>query len=119
MATISREIDVLTMFRSICRQSDCEGGISKCRHCRNAYARAYRRIRGPLQGEAKRKDIARSYANVYKRRGHIDIETCALCGEKAQMHHHDYEQPTIVIWLCRKHHLELHRLMASDNNLMR
>lgn len=34
---------------------------------------------------------------------------CKVCGlEKAEGHHEDYSKPLEVIWLCRKHHTEVH-----------
>lgn len=62
----------------------------------------------PLTEAQKRKDIARSYAGVYKRRGYIEEKSCRVCGDKAEMHHPDYNQPILIDWLCREHHLELH-----------
>jgi hypothetical protein len=62
----------------------------------------------PLNAEQKGKDSARSYAGVYKRRGHIVPEPCQECGEAAEMHHPDYSRPLKVVWLCRRHHLQLH-----------
>lgn len=41
--------------------------------------------------------------------GWIEKEPCAICGDSnSQCHHLDYSQPFLVLWLCRKHHLELH-----------
>jgi ribosomal protein S27AE len=63
----------------------------------------------PLTEEQRRKDIARSYAGVYLRRGKIQREPCKRCGaEKAEMHHHDYDKPLEVEWLCRRCHLAEH-----------
>lgn len=58
------------------------------------------------------KDIARSYAGVYKRLGRITPQPCH-CGAPAEMHHTDYDQPLKVEWLCREHHLALHRHKAA------
>ena len=57
----------------------------------------------------RRKDNARSYANVYLRRGLIERKPCERCGsENSQMHHEDYSKPLAVEWLCRKCHLAEH-----------
>ncbi len=35
---------------------------------------------------------------------------CSECGEtKTEAHHYAYDMPLDVIWLCRKHHAQLHR----------
>lgn len=34
------------------------------------------------------------------------MEGCGIIGER---HHKDYNKPLDIIWLCKKHHLELHR----------
>jgi hypothetical protein len=55
------------------------------------------------------KVIARSYANVYLRRGKIMRRPCERCGSPdAEMHHDDYSKPLEVRWLCRDHHNLLH-----------
>jgi hypothetical protein len=72
-----------------------------------AYMREWRKSR-PMTGEQRKKDAVRSYANVYLKRGLITKEGCAVCGVGAQMHHPDYGRPTHVVWLCKKHHQDLH-----------
>lgn len=56
------------------------------------------------------KDNARSYAQVYKKRGKLIPEACSVkgCLMPSQMHHHDYSKPLEVEWMCRKHHLQHH-----------
>jgi len=35
---------------------------------------------------------------------------CEVCGEeKVEGHHPDYSRPLDVVWLCRQHHLEIHK----------
>ena len=42
--------------------------------------------------------------------GVISRLPCEICGdEKSEGHHEDYSKPYDVIWLCRKHHREIHR----------
>lgn len=43
-------------------------------------------------------------------RGNIFKSPCAECGHnKVEAHHADYSKPLDVLWLCRKHHRELHK----------
>ena len=56
------------------------------------------------------KDKARSLAKYALKKGEIAVLPCEVCGstEKVQMHHEDYSNPLEVIWLCIKHHKEVH-----------
>ena len=84
-------------------------GQRYCRDCHNAYMRGWRKTH-PLTDAQRKKDISRSYARVYLLRGcKVKREPCKVCGSAAEMHHHDYEKPLDVEWLCRAHHMELHR----------
>lgn len=79
-----------------------------CCACHAAYMREWRKTH-KLSEEARRKDNARSYANVYKRRGKLIQDPCEVCGSKdSQMHHDDYSKPLEVRWFCRRHHGYLH-----------
>ena len=66
----------------------------------------------PLTGEAKKKANARAYTHVYISRGKLKRQPCRVCGDKAQPHHLDYDQPLLVEWLCRKCHLAEHGKMC-------
>lgn len=80
-----------------------------CLPCHAAYMRAWRKTH-PLTLKQKIKDTARSYANVYFKKGKLIKKPCEICGNpKSQMHHHDYKKPLEIIWLCRFHHLEHHK----------
>lgn len=55
------------------------------------------------------RERARNILKSHVRRGKITKGVCH-CGEtKVQAHHPDYSKPLEVIWLCVKHHMELHR----------
>lgn len=85
-------------------------GQKNCLSCHAAYMRANRPRHSDLPEEQRRRANARSYANVYKRRGKLVPEPCKRCGgDDAEMHHHDYSQPLEVEWLCRPCHLTEHR----------
>lgn len=79
-----------------------------CADCHAAYMRKWRKAH-PLSEEARKRDNARSYAGVMKRRGAIAALPCQKCGAPdAEMHHPDHELPRYVIWLCRTCHLAWH-----------
>jgi hypothetical protein len=61
-----------------------------------------------LTPEQRFRANARSYVNVYIRRGKIQRQPCEVCGGKAQPHHEDYSKPLQVRWLCRRHHVRHH-----------
>jgi hypothetical protein len=67
------------------------------------------RLDHPLKGVARKRANARSYTNVYIRRGKLIPGPCKYCGATlTQAHHLDYDQPLLVEWLCRGHHLAAH-----------
>lgn len=44
------------------------------------------------------------------RDGKIKKKPCAVCGScKVHAHHDDYSKPLEVIWLCQKHHRDIHK----------
>jgi hypothetical protein len=61
------------------------------------------------------------YKNAEKRAAHVITgnairdgrlvpELCKVCGKKkVDAYHEDYTKPLEVIWLCKKHHGELHK----------
>lgn len=85
-----------------------------------AYMRKWRRSH-PMTDEQRKKGSCRSYARQYLKRGKLAQEGCAVCGGVAQMHHPDYDRPLFVVWLCLKHHRDVHDwpvflLMAREPN---
>lgn len=49
-------------------------------------------------------------ANKAARMGVLVKLPCRVCGDaNVQAHHADYNKPLVVVWLCVKHHKELHR----------
>lgn len=62
-----------------------------------------------------------SEANVVKKRAHLKVrravlagrlqkKPCLFCGdERVEGHHENYNEPLVVVWLCTKHHREVHR----------
>ena len=63
-----------------------------------------RRLRLPI------KCAANSAVSHAIRDGRLKRLPCTVCGahEHVQAHHEDYQKQLAVVWLCRKHHQELH-----------
>lgn len=86
------------------------GKQAYCTACHAEYMRENRPKHKNLPEDQRIKANARSYLNVYIRRGIIKKMPCEKCGNpKAEAHHEDYSKPLAVIWLCREHHLEIHK----------
>lgn len=77
---------------------------------------ANRKTWAELDPEQRQKEIARSYARVYRTRGHLLPKPCELCNtpEGVEMHHTDYSKPLEVHWLCRACHGWLHGLEGLE-----
>ena len=49
------------------------------------------------------------------RTGKLVKTPCQVCGElEVQGHHPDYSRPLDVVWLCRKHHHEIHTTQQTE-----
>lgn len=56
------------------------------------------------------KNLARMQLRYAVKIGAIEKTPCIVCGDKlSQGHHQDYSKPLEVVWLCSKHHAEVHR----------
>lgn len=65
-----------------------------------------------------RRYLAHLYVEAAKRCGVLAPQPCEICGAaKAEAHHDDYDRPGKVRWLCRKHHVRLHKGKLSDKSL--
>lgn len=73
---------------------------------------------GLPEAEKQKRRKARSDANHAIRDGKITKESCEICGRSdAQMHHHDYDKPLEVKWLCRKCHWDEHKIIYENTEL--
>lgn len=66
--------------------------------------------------ENRIKNLARWALRHAVDRMKIIKKPCEICGDiKVEGHHKDYTKPLDVIWLCRKHHKELHKKERTKN----
>lgn len=86
------------------------------REHRNQTARLYRQtprfkeLMAAQRIKHKAKWAACDKLHTAVRYGKVKRGECAVCGcAKVEGHHEDYSKPLEVVWLCKKHHVELHR----------
>lgn len=106
------------------RRSSKDGYQRYCRYCARTLEQTYRELYG-RSGPERRKYLKRKTESPHKlaarytlryavRVGKIIKLPCAVCGDsRSEAHHGDYSKPLDVIWLCKKHHDELHRGNAA------
>ncbi len=101
--------------------------MSWCRDCHKEYCIKYRevnqekirvkqrewsKIRKIIQAD---KILTRQMVVSAVRQGVIKKLPCKNCGDiKTHGHHPDYDKPLEVMWLCKKHHYEIHRKTANQ-----
>ena len=68
-----------------------------------------------LEKERADKNYARHAVRHAVKVGKLIQEPC-YCGEtKVEAHHSDYSKPLDVIWVCKKHHIELDHMKKDDD----
>jgi hypothetical protein len=59
--------------------------------------------------------MARWYTKRMVRNGKIQQQPCAVCGKaESEIHHPDYNQPLLIVWLCPQCHRELHKNAKAE-----
>lgn len=103
-------------MKSIC--SKCNNDLEEnrvgkkryCLKCSNEWMKNNRKKHSDLSPIQKLKANARSYVNVYIRRGKIVKLPCEFCGDTdVQAHHDDYSKPLEIRWLCLDCHIKYHK----------
>ena len=120
-----------------------DGHLGKCKECTKVdtsenYAdkrEQYSKYERQREQTEKRKIWKAEYQKIYRKRypekakcsrktwyniraGNLIKKPCEVCGEvKVQAHHEDYSKPLKVIWLCFKHHRELHNQVVISKFL--
>ncbi len=56
------------------------------------------------------KNAARWKVREAIKAGKLIRQSC-FCGSAAEAHHDDYAQPLVVLWLCKEHHAQRHRML--------
>ena len=56
----------------------------------------------------------RVLARLAARRAFPERQPCVVCGEPGERHHEDYEQPLVIVWYCRRHHIERHVVLYGS-----
>lgn len=99
--------------------SRSDGLYGFCRNCRKIKNSVFPPGRIPLrltQGERKRRKHACSILQGNLNSGKIKKGVCLVCDSSlgVEGHHEDYAKPLEVLWLCREHHLGLHKIKRRD-----
>lgn len=106
-----------------CKNPLEEHRLGKQRYCLACHRKHMQKTRpkhSELDDYQKLKANARSYLNVYMKRGYIFKQSCSICGsEKSEAHHEDYNKPLEVIWFCRSCHLDFHKQKNLRNEQRR
>jgi hypothetical protein len=75
---------------------------------------AHRARRDHLRATQPEKWAARHNLQSAVYKGTIKRLPCMICGEvRSEGHHPDYSAPRDVVWLCRRHHRQLHKEHAE------
>jgi len=98
---------------SKCDELNDRPGQRYCKSCHAEYMRKNRPTYSELTEEQRKKSICRSYSKILVRRGKLIKQPCKCGDEDTEVHHHDYDKPKEVEWLCRACHLELHRKLTE------
>jgi len=60
--------------------------------------------------ERRRRTNIRKKTNHAIRMGRLEKQPCVICGAmEVDAHHEVYDNPLNVVWLCEKHHREIHK----------
>lgn len=112
-----------------------DGHLGKCKACTRYDVRENRKAKAEYYNEYDRKrsknkeriakmvaavpdDVRRARAATHYavKVGKIRKTLCEVCGaEKVEAHHLDYANPLNVMWLCRKHHANTHRMEPEQH----
>ena len=100
-------------------RSTKEGLCNCCKECNTIRVREYRhnhkdtvnRIARKSYRNHKKEAWCRTISNLH----FPNPQQCSVkdCPEVGHRHHSDYNKPNIIVWLCRKHHMEYHQCLVN------
>ena len=77
--------------------------------CKKCFLKKNRKYVEKYQAKDPEKNKARWALRAAVKSGIVVKGSCKICkSQKAQGHHPDYSKPLKVIWLCTKHHEDIH-----------
>ena len=102
----------------------------RCKECRkqenrvwnktNAGRRYKREYKRRLLKSKDKRLLARRRLQHYIYTNKIKREPCVVCGnKKSEGHHFDYSNPLNVVWLCTKHHAQIHSGELTTKSLIK
>jgi len=109
----------------VCRKCESRAAVEwarKNREKKRAYNNAYHKrisAKRAMRTAAWRKNHPEAYAchkgtQTAIRNGTLIKQPCEMCGNHdVHAHHDDYSKPLNVRWLCHKHHMEVHAMLAE------
>ena len=114
----------LNFFKDKSRQ---DGHQCWCKACAKKYKAKYKltasckssAIRSKMLWENRNPEKLRVHrlTRYAIKRGDLVPQPCEVCGkERVDAHHPDYDKPMDVMWLCRKHHKDIHRKENEDEH---
>lgn len=110
-----------TGFDFRCKECHCKQSRERLRNCYDPKKEREKHIERRLSRRAAKSNLnfSKKYPQKYKagiilrnavRLGKIIKTPCIVCGnKKTEGHHENYSKQLEVIWLCVKHHREIHR----------
>lgn len=116
MRNNNRRKDECSSCLGIIEANRVASGQKFCKECQRVYLNDYRKRKNYLTigNNTKTKHYSRTYANTYLKRGKLEKKSCEICGDpNVEMHHNDYSKPLEVRWLCRKHHMDNHKIFKN------
>jgi hypothetical protein len=96
-------------YQALCYECSKPLQALKWKRYKNRYRNRISRYYKKYYESNKNKQTAKSKARWAIKIGKLKPQLCEICKQKAEMHHDNYNQPLRVLWLCRKHHIRLHK----------